>query len=485
MNWLMRQSTARPEAVALRVGKSEITWASMEFQTSRVAAALNLAGLRSGSRVAVLAANGPSYVALVHAAMWTGTTLVPLNPRLADATLSEQLHESGADLLVIDQSAADRSLDLGNVRFVQLEELTRSRSVGAGPVQHENAATLLFTSGTTGQPKIVPLTWRNHEASAIASALNLGINRRDDWLCCLPLYHVGGLAILIRSVLYGTTVTLLEEFDTDEVLGKLAHQSTIVSLVPTMLQRLVDRAGSAEALAEHLRNGRLRIILLGGGAPDPKLIRSCLAAGLPIVQTYGMTECASQIATLPPERASDKIGSCGLPVWDASIDIRTPDGAPVEEGPGVIWVRGPMVTSGYLNERTETRPRFSAGWFRTGDWGELDEEGYLWVHGRHDEIIISGGENVSPGQVESVIAQHPRVRDVAVFGVPDNEWGERIAAAIVADGTVPTDELEAHCRSRLAGFQTPRRWFVVEKIPRTSLGKLQRTRLTERFARLS
>jgi O-succinylbenzoic acid--CoA ligase len=479
VNWLIRQAEIRPDATALRVGPARISWSELVTRTERIAAALQIAGLRPGARVAALASNGPHYVALVHAAMWAGTTLVPLNPKLPDETLSWQLRDSHADLLVVDHGAANRSLSLGPVRFVQIEELTYSGSAEPAPVTDDATATILYTSGTSGEPKPVRLTWANHAASATASALNLGLHRDDDWLCCLPMYHVGGLSIALRTAMYGTRMTLLEEFDVDSVLEALRSDVTLVSVVPTMLRRLAERTGGPDGLAAHVAAGKLRAILVGGGPVSADYLSACHDAGLPVIPTYGMTETASQIATLPPDR-SDKIGAAGYPVWGAEISIRDADGEPVKEGPGIVWVRGPMVTSGYVDRPDVNRRRFVGGWFRTGDRGVIAPDGFLHILGRHDDVIVTGGENVSPGEVERVIAQHSGVSEVAIFGVADDEWGEVVCAAVVTDGTVSRTELDEYCRDRLAGHQRPRKWVALSSLPRTSTGKIRRAVLRER-----
>ncbi len=475
MNWLLRQAKARPHHVALRVEGAELTWAQLAVRVQRTAAALDMVGISSGMRVAALADNGAHYVGLAWAAMWCGATLVPLNSALPDAALSWQLRHCGAELLVVDSSVANRSLTLGQVRFVQLEDLTVSRHVEPMPMSLDAAGTLIYTSGTTGEPRLVRLTWRNHQASAMASAVNLGVSVDDDWLCCLPLYHIGGLSVILRAALYGTSVTLLDGFDVDEVLRHLAGPVTLVSLVPTMLTRLARRAGGVAELAEIARRGRLRAILLGGGAADTQFVGECLEHGLPVLQTYGMTEACSQIATMPPSRALEKLGSSGFPLLGAEIEIRTPTDE--DAGPGVIWVRGPMVSSGYVAPPASGTPQFVGGWFMTGDIGELDEDGFLWVQGRHDDVIITGGENVAPDVVERVIGRHPLVDDVAVYGVPDPEWGQRLLAAVVAPQATGS-ELDAWCKEALARHQRPKEWHFVSEIPRNSLGKITRDALT-------
>ncbi len=479
MNWLVRQTQMRPDAVALRFEESTLTWKELHRRTDRVAAALEVAGARSGARVATLVENGPDFVALLHAAMWTGAALVPLNTRLTDFTLNEQLRDCNADLLVIDHEAANRSLELGHIRFVQVEELTYSLSTNPVTLRPGNDATILYTSGTSGTPKPVRLTWKNHMASALASALNLGLDGEDDWLCCLPMYHVGGLAIAMRSAIYGTQMTLMRRFDAARVLEALRERCTIVSLVPTMLVKLVEEAGGVEELAQTLATSRVRAILLGGGAADPALVGEAIMAGLPVFQTYGMTETSSQITTVPPDRASDKIGSAGYPIFGAELSIRSAEGEPTDDA-GIVWVRGPMVASGYLDRPEDNRLKFVGGWYRTGDWGRLDDDGFLWIEGRADEMIVTGGENVAPAEVERLLLQHPRVADAAVFGTPDPVWGEIVNAAVVLRGSDEAD-LDAIFRDVLAPHQRPRAWHFVTELPRTSTGKIERDRIRRSY----
>jgi O-succinylbenzoic acid--CoA ligase len=309
---------------------------------------------------------------------------------------------------------------------------------------------VIYTSGSTGQPKPVVLTRRNHEAGAMASAWNLGVAPGDRWLCVLPVFHVGGLAILMRSALYGTTAVLHDGFDEHAVRESLeAGEATIVSLVPTMLRRLAG-AGLERAPS-------LRAALLGGGPVPRDLLEWSAARGLPVVQTYGMTETASQIATLGVEEALGKSGSVGRPL--PGVELAT-------AGDGEILVRGPMVSAGALA---------ADGWLHTGDRGRIDGEGFLWLDGRIKDVIVTGGENVMAAEVEEVLLAQPGVSDAAVGGVPDPEWGERVVAWVV--GSAEAAELIERCRERLAAYKCPKQVFHVHEIPRTASGKVQRSRL--------
>jgi O-succinylbenzoic acid--CoA ligase len=301
---------------------------------------------------------------------------------------------------------------------------------------------VIFTSGTTGEPRPVCLTRRNIEASARASAEVLGVHPDDRWLCCLPVFHVGGLSIFTRSALYGTTVVAEPEFDADRVKNLLeAGEVTLASFVPTMLARLRD-AGLERA-------PKLRTILLGGGPIPAELLEWAAGVGLPVRPTYGMTETTSQIATA-------EVGErFARPLPGAEIRI---------SDDGEILVHGPMVAAD--------------GWLHTGDRGALTESGLLEVHGRLDDVIVTGGENVVAAEVEAVLLEHPHIADAAVVGVEDAEWGRAVTAFVVA--TVPEDEIAAHARAKLPGFKVPKRIIVLDELPRTATGKVQRAQLESR-----
>jgi O-succinylbenzoic acid--CoA ligase len=312
--------------------------------------------------------------------------------------------------------------------------------------------TVLLTSGTTGEPKPVVLAQENHEASAIASAWNLGVEPGDRWLCVLPLHHVGGLAILWRSVIYGTTVVLHERFDAALAVAAIeGGEVTLASLVPTMLRRMRE-AGLAGP-------GRLRAVLLGGGPVPRDLLEWSAETGLPVLQTYGMTETASQIATLRADEALHHHGSAGRPLL--GVELRIGDG-------GEILARGPMVAASALDDD---------GWLHTRDRGRLDEDGFLHVEGRLDDVIVTGGENVMAGEVEEALMAHPAVADAAVAGRPDPEWGQAVIAWVVLATHAPESELAEHCRRLLAPHKVPKSFVRVDELPRNAAGKVVRREL--------
>ena len=411
------------------------SYRELDAAAARVARRLAAAGVKAGDRVATTLPPGHEFAELLHALPRIGAVLVPLNTRLTEGERRAQLEAAGVRLVVEEPPGGAEA------------DVPLRTEVGAGEPH-----TLIFTSGTTAEPKPVLLTYGNHQASALASAWNLGVAPDDRWLCALPLFHVGGLAILIRSAIYGTATVVHEGFDAAAVRESLeSGEATLVSLVATMLARLRE-AGLERAPA-------LRAALVGGGPVPRELLEWGAARGLPLLQTYGMTETASQVATLPADEALDHLDAAGRPLLGVELSTT---------GEGEVLVRGPMVAPGALADD---------GWLHTGDRGRLDSGGYLHIDGRIKDTIVTGGENVAPAEVEEALLSHPAVRDAAVAGRPDPEWGEAVTAFVVLDEDVGPEQLIAHARERLAGYKVPRAVHRIDEVPRTASGKVLRGRL--------
>jgi O-succinylbenzoic acid--CoA ligase len=415
--WLPRAAEAQPARPA--VGR--LSYEQLLARARGARAALSSRGVTHGERVVIALPAGEDFAVALHACMLLGAAAVPVDPRLTPAEAARMT--AGAAVVV------DAALETGG-------------GPDPGPEQHDldQAAIVVHTSGSSGEPKAVELSYGNWLWSALGSAAALGVDPNERWLCCLPLAHVGGLSILMRSAIYATTAVLHERFETERVLTALCDPSgpTLVSLVPTTLERLLD-AGLSEPPA-------LRWALLGGAPISKALLDRAAAAGVPVAPTYGMTEACSQVATF------------GLPLFCTRIRIAG-DGELLVSGPTVAPAAGPTL--------------------HTGDLGSFDEHGRLTISGRKAETIISGGENVSPYEVEAVIAAHPAVADAAVHGEPDDEWGEVVVASVVLLGgaSATADELAAWCAERLAPFKVPKRFRLVESLPRTASGKVARGEL--------
>ncbi|MFM7143536.1 MAG: AMP-binding protein [Alphaproteobacteria bacterium] len=340
------------------------------------------------------------------------------------------------------------------------------------PVAPGRAWLLVHTSGTTGVPKGVVLTNEQLAAAATAVIARLGCRPGERWLAAMPMHHVGGLSVPVRAAVGGLSVVLHEGFDAAAVRRSLDTESIAwVSLVPTMLASLLDLAPATTAPRA------LRGAILGGGRLPPRLVERAAALGWPLVATYGMTETAAQVTTSHPGDAASHPGSAGhpLPGNELRIDSPGPDGV------GEIVVRGAQVAgrdgAEAALEAAERRER----WLHTGDLGRVDADGRLWVETRRTDLIVTGGENVHPEEVEDVLLLHPSVVDAGVFAVDDERWGQVVGAAVVAGPGAPSDgDLQAWCRARLAGFKVPRRWLRLDRLPRNAAGKLERLRLRER-----
>jgi O-succinylbenzoic acid--CoA ligase len=333
----------------------------------------------------------------------------------------------------------------------------------------------MYTSGTTGNPKGVIQTYGNHWWSSVGSALNLGFMEGDCWLCNVPLFHISGFSILMRSVIYGMPIVLHDHFDAEDTINDIHDKKvTIMSVVGTALGRIVD------ALQDRRLPDHFRCMLLGGGPAPLPLLQACVEKEIPVFQTYGMTESSSQIVTLAPEYSLSKLGSAGKPLFTSQVQIVSENGSQVPSGvPGEIVVKGPNVTPGYLFLPEVTEEKFQNGWFHTGDVGYLDEEGFLYVLDRRSDLIISGGENIYPAEIEAVLLAHRDVLEAGVTGLEDAKWGQvPIAFIIKKAGTNPSsEELMQFCKEQLGKYKVPKAFYFMEELPRNASKKLLRREL--------
>ncbi len=450
-------------------------------------------GVQQGHRVALLAANGLPYVAFVHALTRLGAILVPLNLRLTLEELCWQVRDMHASLLVCDENYASLATEI-RLAVSQLPLATLANESKRGetilselPEKDVPLRTLidlgelqaiLYTSGTTGQPKGALITYGMQWWNAVGSALNLGHNLDDRWLVCLPLYHIGGLSILMRSVIYGISMMVHKKFDPTTVnYSILTDKITIISVVAVMLQFMLTDLDSHWGGARY--PSTLRCVLLGGGPAPYPLLEACVLRDIPVVQTYGLTESSSQAVTLSPADALRKLGSAGRPLPPVQLRIMHDKRQASAGEPGQIFLKGPTITPGYVERPEATAQAFQDGWFATGDFGYLDKDGYLFVLDRRADLIISGGENVYPAEIESVLHSHSAVKQAGVCGQPDPQWGQVPVAFVVlnAGSTVSTQELLDYMAQKLARYKQPRAIYLVEQLPYTSSGKLLRREL--------
>jgi O-succinylbenzoic acid--CoA ligase len=497
-NWLARCAANTPDRLAVKQGAVQWSFAELHRQAERLARQLASLGIQQGVRVAVLAANSAATVACIHALPLLGAVLVPLNTRLTIEELCWQVSDVHADLLVSDERFAETAarvaeaiprlrcatLTLDQERQVaSLSGLSETEVPLHETIRLSATQAIMYTSGTTGQPKGAIITYGMQWWNAIGSALNLGHAPQDCWLACLPLFHIGGLSILMRSVIYGISVILHEKFDPLAVNQAIVEdQVTIISVVAVMLQRMLNALDTGKPVTEGQATrypAQLRCVLLGGGPAPRPLLEECAHREIPVVQTYGLTESCSQAVTLSPADALRKPGSAGRPLLPVQLRI-VRNGQPTPAGePGEIQLRGPTITPGYIARPDVTARSFQDGWFATGDLGLLDAEGYLYVLDRRDDLIVSGGENVYPAEIEGVLQAHPAVAEAGVCGQSDPQWGQMpIAFVCLREGsTVSAEELLAFAAQRLARYKLPESLHLTGPLPRNASGKLLRRKL--------
>jgi O-succinylbenzoic acid--CoA ligase len=471
--WLLARAAATPDASALRLPERELSWSELAREARGIETNLARAGVGPDDVVATLLGSG-DFARTLHAVWMRGATLLPLNLRLTASEIVFQLRDAGARFLVhgrdaLAAHARDAVSELGELILLHPEAAPGPPACEAAPLDRDAPLAILYTSGTTGHPKGAILSAGNFEASANASRDRLGSQSGDRCLACLPLSHVGGLSNLVRSLLIGSCVQVQEGFDPPAVARALEEDGiTDVSFVANMLDRVLDERGALRAPSA------LRTVLVGGGPLPEPLLDRCHALGWPVAPTYGLTEAASQVATRSPDDA-EAHGLRPLPGVELRIDHAN------EGSAGEILVRGPNVMQGYLGRPEDTARALRSGWLHTGDVGRLHPDGTLTVLDRRRDLIVSGGENVYPAEVESVLSGHPGVAEVGVAGRPDARFGSRPVAWFVAKpGHDPSEqELIAFCRTHLAAFKTPVACVRVEALPRTSSGKLVRARLGE------
>ena len=478
---LLWRAARTPDAPALESADGTWSFAGLADRACRAAAYLSTSVAASDSPIALLMNGDARFAAWFHAVALTGRPVLPLNLRLTASELAAQLEHARATC-VLGEAGDVRLEELGvrlpNCPVIAVPPLD---SLPAAGVQHgdlpgggDDILAVLYTSGTSGRPKGACLTWNNFVASARAAEDRLGTAVCRRWLACMPLFHVGGLSILMRSVLFGGAVRLQSRFDPAVVSDVLDGGDVAgISLVPTMLSRLLAHRGTRAAPRG------LEVLLLGGAAAAPELVARALAKGYPVCPTYGLTEATSQVATAAPPRAGACEPSPMFPVLGTEVRIVSEgrDAGPGTEGE--ITVRGATVMRGYLHDDAANARALRDGWLHTGDIGYVDSRGGLHVLDRRDDLVVSGGENVYPAEIEAVLLEHPAVEDAGVTGVPDADLGARVVAWIVIRPGcgASVESLQGHCRAMLAGFKQPREFRFVAALPRNAAGKLQRRRL--------
>jgi fatty-acyl-CoA synthase len=449
-----------PGRVAIDFAGRELTYAELDERSEALAG-----GLSRGDRVATLTGNSPEHVVTFFACAKAGAILLPISWRLSPHEVAYQLDNAEATFFLVEDEYAelgDEALSLASV--APARAIQGGTEVGTGP-EPNDPLLLIYTSGTTGRPKGAPLTHANCFWTNLSFDLATGVSGRDVVLQCLPQFHVGGWNVHpLLAWWKGARLVLERSFDAERALRLIGEKRVTTMMgVPANYLFMSQAPGFADADLSSLRRAVV------GGAPMPvALLDEWAERGVEIVQGYGLTEAAPNVLCLPPEDARRKAGWAGKPY--PYVECALGDDSE-------LLVRGPNVFPGYWRNPEATAAAIRDGWLHTGDVAERDAEGFYRIKGRIKDLVISGGENVYPAEIEDVLDAHPSVVESAVVGVPDERWGEVCAAFVVLSDETTEDELLAHCRERLARFKVPKSFHVVDALPRNSIGKIQKSEL--------
>ena len=475
--WIRDRSRTTPARVAIDCRGVETTYAELEERSEQLAAGLLEAGLVPGDRVATFTGTSAEHVVVFFACAKAGLILMPLNTRLAQPELAYQLADAEPAVLLCSPEHATTARALHG-RTAGLEELVAQSNCLASAPDDGDGLLLVYTSGTTGKPKGALLTHANCFWTNLSFDRVAGLGAEDTVLQVLPQFHVGGWNVQpLLAWWKGATVVLEPSFEPARALELIAekHVTTLMG-VPATYLFISQQPGFASADLWSLRRAVV------GGAPMPEaLLETWHDRGVEIVQGYGLTEAAPNVLCLPPEDAARKRGFAGKPYPHVDVALRHPETGDLLEGPGEgeLVVKGPNVFAGYWRDAEATEAAFADGWLLTGDVAARDEEGYYRIVGRTKDMVISGGENVYPAEVENVLHGHGAVREAAVVGVPDQRWGEACLAFVVPAFEVSEEELLEHCRERLARYKIPRGVRFVDSLPRNALDKVVKSELLE------
>jgi len=493
-SWMRKRRLKTPGKTALIFGEgSAMTYAQLADRADAVSSLLSSRGIGRGDSVAYIGENSPEFLAALFGCAQVGAVFVPINTRLAPPEILHILADCRARMLIRDPEFAERTAPL--VSAVGISSVVETSDLTVGPrgaadaayalvdAQPDDAAAVIYTSGTTGRAKGAVLTHQNLTWVALNSLVDYDIVSSDVALMISPLFHVASLGMgALPVILKGGTIVLEKGFDPGRALGLVAeHGVTMLSGVPTTYQLMADHPDW-----EGTNLSTLTKLTCGGSAVPTRILNAYEERGLHFSQGYGMTETSPGATSLSPSMTRAKQGSVGLPHFFTDVRIAGADGEPAGIGTvGEIEIVGPNVFPGYLNLPEATAAAFTAdGWFRSGDVGSLDADGYLFISDRLKDMIISGGENIYPAEVENLISDIEGVTGVAVIGVPDDRWGEVPWAVVTAEASasITTGSVRSRLDGRLARYKLPRNVVIVDELPRTASGKVRKAELRARFS---
>jgi len=473
INWLLEQSKKYGEKPAIIYGESSLSYSYLYKQSARYSEALMQKGIMPGDKIAVLLKHSPEFIFTINALWLVGAIPVLINTRNTLDEIEYQTEFTNAKFIITDLSNREKVRTIKSPGVMLINDFNLSHfpeNIKTG-FDLNNAALILFTSGSTRKPKAVVHTFGSLYQSVLLTHSFSSLSESDVWLGSLPFYHIGGFMIIIRSLISGATLTLPYStgyYEINEAL--LKYDPTHISLVSATLKQLIDNAA--------IPNQNLKKLYLGGGHLDTALCSLAINKGFPVVKVYGSTETCSMVSALSTEDFSGKPESVGKPLGDTEIKIADKNGSFLESYRlGEIFVRSKSLLKKYFSDADESSKKLTDGYYRTGDFGWLDGEGFLHIKLRREDLFVTGGENVNPKEVEQFIIQLPSIIDTYVFAEPDETWGQIICAAIVTNGSITANELNEQLKNMMASFKVPKKFYFLERIPRNDLGKIEKEKL--------
>lgn len=466
-----------PGSDAVLCKNCRITYAELKEEVLLAANGLLDEQIAAGETVGVISGNNARFIILVLALWMIDAVPVPINNKLTGEEIGTLVKIAGCKKLLIDKNYANtlENLQVKIISFHPDKENISPRAINSVGDTNRTAV-VIFTSGSSGTPKGVKLSFKNLISSASTGNSGLKQESGDSWLASLPFFHIGGFSIITRALLYGLTIIIPDSLDTTGIRFSIdKFNPSFASLVGTQFKRLLE-SGT-------LPNSGLKNLLLGGGFVDDDLVKSALEKGWNISKVYGSSETSSFVTMISGSELSSRTSSAGKPVPPNEIFIIDANGRRLPPTmTGQIVVKSGAVMEGYINNDAETAIKLQDGIYHSGDIGHLDEEGYLYIDARMNELIISGGENINAEEIEKTILGYKGIEDCCVIGIEDSTWGQAVAAALVkSDEKISATDITAHLKKKLAGYKIPKQIIFVEKIPRTPLGKTEKARVKELF----
>ncbi len=467
-----------PTAKAIISSSSTYTYDQLRQKVLSTASYLKNQSISSGDRVGIFSQNNIEFVINVLALWQLSAVPVPINWRLTEPEIAEQLKLGNCQSVLVHKEFIQKVKSIDKKVIKSPFEIDLDKSISPKESLFPNdPAVIIFTSGSTNKSKGIILSFNSLYNSAINSNQLLRYTRSDRWLASLPFYHIGGFSIITRALLFGIPLIIPDSLSTKNIVDSVnKYQPTFISLVSNQLKKLVDEGTSP--------NPEIKNCLIGGGFSDQDLVKDAFDLGWPINIVYGSTETSSFVTALLKDETIFKPHSVGRAVPTNQIQIKDGDGNELKPFEiGEITVQTNALMSGYVDDN-ETRQAINNGYYNTGDIGYIDEDGYLYLVGRKNYLISTGGENINPVEVENILLEHPLIEEAAVFPLKDKDWGEIVAASVVLKNksiNLSYDEIKIFLSAKISGFKIPKRIFIEEELPKTQLGKIQKDKLIDRY----